>query len=55
MSKSLPEDLAEFLLGLQQGSWTRQYVRECLELWKTTYSEKVSKQVEAIVMERMKL
>lgn len=54
MAKSLVEELADYLLGLQRGQWSQQYNRECLALWRTTYGEKVAHQVEAIVRERWK-
>lgn len=52
MAKSLVEDLADYLLGLQRGPWSQQYNRACLELWRTTYGEKVALQVESVVKER---
>ena len=50
MARALEEELAEYLLSLAIGPWTKRYNRECLDLWRATYGERVASKVEAILL-----
>ena len=54
MAKPIEEHLAEYLLGLQRGSWTPQYNRECVKLWREVYGDKVAERAESIAKSRWK-
>lgn len=54
MGKPIEEHLAEYLLGLQRGSWTSEYNRQCVALWRKTYGNKVAERAEAIAKSRWK-
>ena len=54
MGKPIEQTLAEYLLGLQRGPWTRRYNQDCVAMWRTTYGEMVAMRVEKIVRERWK-
>lgn len=54
MAKSLEEDLADYLLGLARGEWTKRYNQACLEMWREKYGNLVTDQVEKIVKEKWK-
>lgn len=49
MKKAIEETLADYLLGLTQGSWTAAYHKACFEIWRETYGEKVVTKVAALV------
>ena len=50
----IEEHLAKFMLGLARGDWTRAYNRECLDMWRREYGDKVVSIVESIVRENWK-
>ena len=52
MSKPIEQTLAEYLLNLSRGSWTKDYNRRCLAMWRETYGETVAARVEKIVREK---
>ena len=52
MSKPIEQTLAEYLLSLARGSWTREYNRRCLAMWRTTYGDLVADRVEKLVREK---
>lgn len=52
--KPIEEHLAGYLLGLQRGSWTKAYNRQCLELWRKQYGDRVADRVSKIVAEKWK-
>lgn len=52
MAKPLEETLAEYVLGLQPGTWMRPYFRSCLVLWREKYGETVTQRVVKIVKDR---
>ena len=52
MAKPLEETLAEYLLGLARGTWTKRYNQACLAMWRERYGERVTNRAEAIVKER---
>ena len=54
MPRSLEEDLAEFVLGMQRGPGWRNYVNRCLEFWKEHYGEPVAEKVKSLINTRMK-
>ena len=54
MSKPLEEHLAEYLLGLSRGAWTRAYNQSCLAMWRGKYGETFAAKIEKIVKERWK-
>ena len=54
MAKSIEEHMAEYLVGLTRGSWTRRYNQECLAMWGEVYGEGVRLKVEKLVKERWK-
>ena len=54
MAKPIEEHMAEYLLGLRRGAWTKRYNQECLAMWRESYGEQVSSKVEKIVKERWK-
>ena len=54
MPRSLEEDLAEFVLGMQRGPGWRNYVNRCLEFWKEHYGEQVAEKVKSLINARMK-
>ena len=50
MAKTLEEDLADFLLGMQQrGSLNREYYKACFRLWEEVYGAKVVQKVRSLV------
>ena len=54
MARSLEEDLAEFVLGMQRGPGWQNYVNRCLEFWKEHYGEPVAEKVKSLINARMK-
>ena len=54
MPRSLEEDLAEFVLGMQRGPGWRNYVNRCLEFGKEHYGEQVAEKVRSLINARMK-
>lgn len=54
MAKSIEEHMAEYLLGLARGPWTRSYNQRCLAMWREQYGDRMAARVEAIVTERWK-
>ena len=52
--KPIEEQLAGFLLGLQRGSWSKSYNRQCLALWRAKYGDRVADRVTRIVAEKWK-
>jgi hypothetical protein len=52
--KTIEEHMAEYLLGLRRGPWTKQYNRECLAMWRASHGEQVTSKVEKLVKERWK-
>lgn len=50
--KPIEQTLAEYLLGLARGSWTRDYNRRCLASIRQTYGETVAGRVEKLVREK---
>ncbi len=54
MARSLEEDLAEFVLGMQRGPGWLNYVNRCLEFWKGHYGEAVAEKVSSMINSRMK-
>ena len=54
MAKSIEEHMAEYLLGLRRGAWTKRYNQECLAMWGEQYGESVRLKVEKLVKERWK-
>lgn len=52
--KPLEEDLAEYLLSLQRGPWSKQYNRECLNLWRGLYGETIADRVASLVKKKWK-
>ena len=54
MPRSLEEDLAEFVLGMQRGPGWRNYVQRCLVFWKEHYGEAVAEKVKSMINTRMK-
>jgi hypothetical protein len=54
MGKPLEEDLAEYLLNLERGVWTKRYNQECLAMWREKYGDLITNRAEAIVKERWK-
>lgn len=50
--KTIEQHLAEYLLSLQRGPWTKAYNRQCLAIWKDRYGEQVTLRVERLVKEK---
>lgn len=54
MGKPLEEQLADYMINLARGSWTKDYNRRCLAMWRELHGEVVVARVEKIVRERWK-
>lgn len=54
MGKSLEQDLADYLISLARGSWSKCYNRDCLAMWRAQYGDLIASRVEAIVKEKWK-
>lgn len=54
MARSLEDDLAEFVLGMQRGPGWRNYVQRCLAFWTEHYGAAVAEKVKAKINARMK-
>ena len=54
MSKPLEQDLADYLLSLARGSWSKHYNRSCIEMWRKEYGDLIADRVKKIVLERWK-
>ena len=54
MARSLEEDLAEFVLGMQRGPGWRNYVNRCLEFWIEHYGAAVAEKVKSKINAGMK-
>ena len=50
--KPIEQTLAEYLLGLARGSWTRDYNRRCLAMISERYGATIAARVEKLVRER---
>ena len=53
MPRSLEEDLAEFVLGMQRGPGWRNYVQRCLAFWTEHYGAAVAEKVKSLINTRM--
>ena len=54
MPRSLEEDLAEFVLGMQRGPGWRNYVQRCLAFWTEHYGAAVAEKVKSLINARTK-
>lgn len=50
--KPIEQTLAEYLLGLARGPWTKRYNQDCLAMWRERYGDLVATRVAKIVREK---
>lgn len=52
--KPIEDHLSGFLLCLQRGTWSKEYNRKCLAMWRVKYGEKVVAKVERELLAKWK-